>query len=68
MFRSKEQYLTDAKGKQVGVVLDLRQYRKLLEQAEELDAIRAYDSAKASREKPVAFEQAIKEIEHRHRK
>ncbi len=65
MFKIKEQFLTDYKGKQVGVLLDLRQYRKLLEQAEELDAIRAYDAAQTSREKPIPFEQAIKEIEQR---
>ena len=67
MFRAKEQYLTDSKGKQVGIVLDIRQYRKLLQQAEELDAIRSYDTAKSSRERPIPFEQAIKDIE-RHRK
>ncbi len=63
MVRIREQYLTNGKGKQVGVLLDIRQYRKLLEQAEELDAIRAYDSAKSSKEKPVAFEQAVCAIE-----
>ena len=63
MIKITEQYLTDRKGKQVGVLLDIRQYRRLREQAEELDDIRAYDAAKASKEKPVAFERVVKEIE-----
>ena len=67
MIKIKEQYLTDRKGKQVGVFLDIRQYRRLLEQAEELDAIRAYDAAKASKEKPVAFERVVQELEQARR-
>jgi hypothetical protein len=38
-------------------------YAALLEQLEELDAIRAYDAAKFSGENPVPFERAIEEIE-----
>ena len=67
MIKIKEQYLTDRKGKQVGVLLDIRQYRRLREQSEELDDIRAYDAAKASKEKPVAFERVVKEIEQSRR-
>ena len=67
MIKIKEQYLTNSKGKQVGVLLDIRAYRKLLEQAEELDAIRVYDEAKASKEKPIAFEDAVKDIEQARR-
>jgi hypothetical protein len=41
----EEQFLTDAKGKRTGVVLDLRTYERLREAEEELADIRAYDSA-----------------------
>jgi hypothetical protein len=37
--------------------------RKGLAQEEELKSIRAYDLAKASGEKPVSFDQAVREIE-----
>jgi hypothetical protein len=37
-------FLTDAKGKRTGVLLDLRIYDRLLESAEELADIRAYDA------------------------
>ena len=42
---------------------ELKVYRKLLDELEELDSIRAYDAAKASGEKPIPIEQAIAEIE-----
>ncbi|MCL4534876.1 MAG: hypothetical protein M1370_06910 [Bacteroidetes bacterium] len=59
----KERYLVDEHGNRVGVVLDIKDYRKLLEELEELDSIRAYDAAKASRDEAIPFEQAIAEIE-----
>ena len=56
-------YVTDAAGNRVAVILDLEQYEALTEAAEELDAIRAYDEAKAANDEVVPFEQAIREIE-----
>ncbi|MGI8966713.1 MAG: hypothetical protein ACR2H1_11585 [Limisphaerales bacterium] len=41
----KAQFLTDAKGKRTGVVLDLQTYEHLREAEEELSDIQAYDSA-----------------------
>ena len=41
---SQEQFLTDAKGKRTGVVLDLVTYERLLEAEEELADIRDYDA------------------------
>jgi hypothetical protein len=40
-----EQFITDAKGKRVGVLLDLRAYERLREAEEELADIQAYDKA-----------------------
>jgi hypothetical protein len=42
----EEQFLTDAKGKRTGVVLDLRTYEHLREAEEELADIQAYDSTR----------------------
>lgn len=58
-----EQYLVNRRGRRVAVLLDPRRYRELLDAAEELDAIRAYDEAKASGEEVISFEQAVREIE-----
>ena len=40
----EEQFLTEAKGKRTGVVLDLQTYEHLREAEEDLADIRAYDS------------------------
>jgi len=41
-----EQFITDATGKRVGVLLDLKTYDRLRDAQEELAGIRAYDSAR----------------------
>jgi hypothetical protein len=43
----KEQFLTDAGGKRVGVLLDLGTYERLREAEEELADIQAYDASRA---------------------
>ncbi len=63
MSKFKENFVIDDKGKQIGVILDIAEYRKLLEEIEELESIRAYDAAKAAKDKAIPFEQAISEIE-----
>ncbi len=62
-----DRYVTDSAGNRVAVILDLAQYHALLEAAEELDAIRAYDEAKAANDEVLPFEQAIREIEQARR-
>jgi hypothetical protein len=57
------QFLTDAKGERIKVVLDIDEYEKILEELEDLDDIRAYEEAKASGETPVPFDEAIARIE-----
>ena len=42
----EEQFLTDAKGRRVGVLVDLKTYARLREAEEELADIRAYDGAR----------------------
>ncbi len=63
----KGRYVVDEKGKRVGVLLDAKEYQRILEELEELEAIREYDAAKASGEKPIPFEQAIRDIERKRR-
>ena len=43
---NEEQYLTDAKGKRVGVLLNMQTYDRLREAEEELADIRAYAAAR----------------------
>ena len=59
----KERFLVDEAGNRVAVVVSLEDYRQLVADVEELDAIRAYDAAKASEETPIPFVQAVAELE-----
>ncbi len=58
-------FLVDEEGRRVAVVLDVAEYDRLLALAEELEAIRAYDSAKSSGDEAVPLEQALAEVERR---
>ena len=42
----EERFVTDAAGKRVGVLLELKAYERLREAEEELEDIRAYDAAR----------------------
>ncbi len=59
----KERFIVDENGKRIGVLLDIEDYHRLLEELEELDALRAYDAAKASGDEVLPLEQALAEIE-----
>ena len=63
-----EKYLTDAQGNRIGVVLDMAQFQRILDDLEELDDIRAYDAAKAEGGETVPFEQAMAEIDAERRR
>jgi hypothetical protein len=59
----KHRFAVDDSGEKTAVILDITEYEKLIEEAEELEAIRAYDAAKAAGDEAIPFEQAITEIE-----
>jgi hypothetical protein len=63
MAAPKHQFVVDDSGKKKAVILDITEYQKLLEEAEELEGIRAYDAAKAAGDEAIPFEQAVEEIE-----
>ena len=63
MLQLKERFLVDESGQRIGVLLDIEDYQRLLEELEELEAIRAYDAAKASGDEVLPLEQALAEIE-----
>lgn len=67
MLTFKERYVTDEAGQRVGVLLDIADFQKILEELEELEAIRAYDAAKAFGDEAIPFDQAVAEIEQARR-
>ena len=62
MLHLKEHYIINEKGEKTKVVLDIGDYKKIIEELEELESIKAYDEAKASGEKSINFEEAVKDI------
>jgi hypothetical protein len=57
-----QRFLVDERGQRLGVVLDMKEYERIAEDLEELDAIRAFDQAKASSEKPRPWKEARKRL------
>jgi hypothetical protein len=57
------QFLTDAKGERIAVVISIEDYEKILEELEDNEAIREYEEARASGETSVPFDEAIARIE-----
>ena len=63
MEQTLERYVVDAEGNPVAVIVDIEFYRQLLDAWEELEAIQAYDLAKASVEQPIPLEEALRRME-----
>jgi hypothetical protein len=59
---SPKQFITNEKGEKIAVVISIKEYEELLEEIEDLQAVREYDAAKASGEVPIPLEQALEEI------
>lgn len=57
-----EQIVTDKKGKPVAVQIPVEQYKKLLELAEEMEDIRAFDKAMKRKHKFIPLKQAVAEL------
>ena len=64
----RPRYLTDDNGKKISVVLPIEEYRKMIEDLEELEDIRLYDTAKSSDSVPMLAEEAFKLVEARRKK
>ena len=58
-----ENFVVDAKGKKLSVLLPIKDYQKLLDELEELDDIKAYDKATNRKQEFIPLDKAIKEIE-----
>ncbi len=63
MITLHERFVIDEDGKRTAILLDIKEYNKLLEELEELESIRAFDAAKSSGDEAIPFDQAVAEIE-----
>ena len=63
MLSIKPQYITDAKGNKLSVVLPIKDFNLLIEELEELYDQRLYDEAKADNESSIPLEEAFKMLD-----
>ena len=63
----KEQFIVDADGNRVAVVLAIADYERLLDELEELDDSRAYVAAKSDASDFLPLEEALAEVERERR-
>jgi hypothetical protein len=63
-----ENFVIDKAGHKIGVFLDMKTFEHMVEDLEELDDIRAFDEAKASKDEVIPFDQAVQEIERKRKK
>ncbi len=59
------QVVVDTRGRKAGVLLGMREYKRVLDELEELAAIRAYDRAVKSKGKPVSLARALAAVRGR---
>ncbi|MGN6437745.1 MAG: hypothetical protein ACTHMM_14505 [Agriterribacter sp.] len=62
------QYITDDKGKKISVVLSIKEYKKIMEELEDLEDIKAYDKAMNRKQEFIPLNKAIQEIEAKRKK
>lgn len=65
-------FIVDEEGKRTAVVLPIKQYQRMLEALEDMEALREADEAlealRRGEEDPLPLEEAIQEIEEEHRR
>ncbi len=57
------EYVVDQTGQKTAVLLPYKQWKKIIEDLEELDDIRLYDKARSMKSEPIQFDEALEEIE-----
>jgi PHD/YefM family antitoxin component YafN of YafNO toxin-antitoxin module len=54
------QFITDGNGKKKAVILSMKEYKKMIEELEDLEDIRLYDEVKSRKEKSISFDEYLK--------
>ena len=57
------EYVVDENQHRKAVLLPVAEWKRIVDELEELDDIRAFDKAKAGLQETVPFEQAVREIQ-----
>jgi hypothetical protein len=64
----RTQFVTDAHGKKLAVILPIKEYNKMVDDLEELEDIKLYDAAKKGKQEFVDAEEAFRQIEEKRSK
>jgi hypothetical protein len=67
MLNIHPQYITDTAGKQL-VILPMKEFKTLIEELEDIEDVKLYDKAKASKEVSLPISEAFKLIEAKRKK
>jgi hypothetical protein len=57
------QYITDNTGRKISVVIPMKEFKTIMDELDELEDIRLYDEAKASKEPSIPIDDAFRIIE-----
>ena len=63
----KTQFVTDNHGKKQAVLLPIKEYKRMLDELDELEDIRLYDEVKAHKEPSIPIEEAFKQLDAKRR-
>ena len=58
----KENFVTDANGKKLAVMLPIKEYNRMIEALEDAEDVKAYDKVMSRKQEFIPLEQALKEI------
>ncbi len=59
----RTQFVTDDHGKKLAIILPIKEYKKMMDNLEELEDIKLYDAAKKGKQEFIDAEEAFREIE-----
>ena len=59
----KNQFITDASGKKVAIILPMNDYEKMMDELDEYACIKAYDKAQTRKQEFIPAEDMFKAIE-----
>lgn len=68
MLTINPQYITDTKGKKISAILKMNEFNTIIEQLEELEDIKLYDTSKRDNKPAIPREIAMKVLEAERKK
>ncbi|WP_345083461.1 hypothetical protein [Nemorincola caseinilytica] len=61
MKQSSPHFITDTNGKKLSVILDIKDYERMLRELEDIEDVKLYDEVKGRKEESIPFEEYLKQ-------